>query len=452
MKKSRLGILWLCLFCLSPHLKAATSISQYGITWTFDKDYPSGQFCNGDYWVVGPVVIKQVTPGWDGTCNGSMVDPAPAATQGYRATWLYSPKYEESLRATFPLRLEGNKSLVSTIGLNPPAKGGASEGLDTAAVLTVLDKAPPADAFRPPYVAGEKPIYTASQVQWDRLPKLPVPAGVKLPPITEKMMKRVWLDHAAMKGNSVATIHPSSNMESYYFQYDASVVDLMVLLDIPERKELAMRLVQLGIDLYPISLGNGDAWRGYGGFGNGRKWPILFAGIMLDQNKFFVLPTMVKSDNSRTGTVDKFGEDGHTWYGKPAPGYPQGKPLWGNDASNQAVVFKRFMELGELHASGDKDIRDPDGLRDGPSLGYRAICSVSWVGEALAARLMGAMLIWNHPAFFDYEDRWMKEDGASQAINGRMHSGNLNAFLQQMWIAFRPKADDVKQRPRPGSS
>ncbi|NJL71890.1 MAG: hypothetical protein HC888_09930, partial [Candidatus Competibacteraceae bacterium] len=38
------------------------SISQYGITWTFDKEYPTGQFITGDPWVVGPVTVVSVSP------------------------------------------------------------------------------------------------------------------------------------------------------------------------------------------------------------------------------------------------------------------------------------------------------------------------------------------------------------------------------------------------------
>ena len=40
----------------------ASEISQYGITWRFDRDYPVGQFITGDWWVVGPVVVREVTP------------------------------------------------------------------------------------------------------------------------------------------------------------------------------------------------------------------------------------------------------------------------------------------------------------------------------------------------------------------------------------------------------
>ena len=32
----------------------ASSVTQYGITWTFDKAYPVGQFVTGDWWVGRP--------------------------------------------------------------------------------------------------------------------------------------------------------------------------------------------------------------------------------------------------------------------------------------------------------------------------------------------------------------------------------------------------------------
>ena len=38
------------------------SVSQYGMTWTFDKPARVGQFVNGDFYVVGPVTITAITP------------------------------------------------------------------------------------------------------------------------------------------------------------------------------------------------------------------------------------------------------------------------------------------------------------------------------------------------------------------------------------------------------
>src|SRR5437763_284412 len=36
------------------------SVSQYGITWTFDKPARVGQFVNGDWYVVGPVIVSDI--------------------------------------------------------------------------------------------------------------------------------------------------------------------------------------------------------------------------------------------------------------------------------------------------------------------------------------------------------------------------------------------------------
>ena len=37
-------------------------VSQYGITWRFDRPVKSGQFINGDWWVIGPVTVVGITP------------------------------------------------------------------------------------------------------------------------------------------------------------------------------------------------------------------------------------------------------------------------------------------------------------------------------------------------------------------------------------------------------
>jgi hypothetical protein len=40
----------------------ASVLQQFAITWTFDTDYPVGQFANRDFWVVGPVRIVGIDP------------------------------------------------------------------------------------------------------------------------------------------------------------------------------------------------------------------------------------------------------------------------------------------------------------------------------------------------------------------------------------------------------
>ena len=73
----------------------ATSISQFGITWTIAGTNQTGQYANGDYWVIGPVNIISITnslrilPADLGTnlsakLDGSMINPRAGSAH---TTW-----------------------------------------------------------------------------------------------------------------------------------------------------------------------------------------------------------------------------------------------------------------------------------------------------------------------------------------------------------------------------
>ncbi len=91
--------------------KAQTEVSQYGITWRFAAPARVGRFITGDWWIVGPVSITQVTPAPAAARNGSVVDPPAGKRQGDddRLTG-----YDASLRSKLPLGLRPGQSLVST--------------------------------------------------------------------------------------------------------------------------------------------------------------------------------------------------------------------------------------------------------------------------------------------------------------------------------------------------
>jgi len=97
------------------------------------------------------------------------------------------------------------------------------------------------------------------------------------------------------------------------------------------------------------------------------------------------------------------------------------------------------------------------------SEGYRrANTSNSWVGQALAVRLMHAERVWGHDAFFAYVDRWMTEDDTPfvAAIRdaggtdwtkvkpgdfGRQGCVMQAKFVREMWDQYRdnlPSARD----------
>jgi hypothetical protein len=97
-----------------------SSITQYGITWTFNAQHQYGQFVNGDYWVVGPVTIVSIShvhaAGVRDDLNGTMVNPRVVASQGYHPD---SNNYDSLLdySTQLPFTVTPGDSVVSTTGL-----------------------------------------------------------------------------------------------------------------------------------------------------------------------------------------------------------------------------------------------------------------------------------------------------------------------------------------------
>ena len=408
-------------------------VAQFGITWTLAEPARVGRYVTGDWWVVGPVTVAGVAPAPSPGRNGSAVNPAAGKRQGYDDR---IHGYDASPRASFPLALKPGQSLVSTasvetIGVKTPdtVRGQYCRGpLRTAAVLTCVASPPPRDAFRPPYVGTGKPAFTASQLRRDLLPRLKPPGKLPSLKLYERYLQRIWLDHLYEWPNRM--MHPLENMPDYGREITniVSAVSLMLLLEDPknERETLLLRFVQLGIDYYGVTRSDNDLWRANGGHNSGRKMPILVAGVLLGHDGM----KRVKAS---------FAEDEQTYYGK---GYRGQKALWRinrNDARNHEHL--------------------PPARWDGPpfkganngwkSEGYRRLNGPTWIGQALAARLLGAKGFWSHDAYFDYVDRWVNE-----AENGTVDKQTLKpagydpfygrgGFVRAMWQAYRAQADRI---------
>ncbi len=439
-----------------------TEVSQYGITWTFDKPVKAGRFITGDWWVVGPVKIVKVTPApGPGTSpeyafrlsnyndtslredttmrNGSMVVLRAGTKQGYDSR---SIDYRESESVSFPLVLPADRSLVSSIS-NPslPVRKFVSDlmwaeetmsdnVLRTAAVLTCLKEVPPANAFRPPYAGTVKPIFNTDMIQWGRLPSL-TPAG-EVPSWTqfERYLQRPWIDH--IMSWTQRRLAPSENGPDYGREYARviSIASLMVSLDVPRqtKERLTLSLIQKGIDLYGIAMAGGY-WNEGGGHSSGRKWPILFAGMMLGEPLMAQLPETAI-----------FQEDTQTYYGKGWFG--------------QTALYWMIKHHGKRSHYEEKP---PEMWEkwDSKTESYRNCCtSIAWVGTALTARYMKAIGLWRHDAFFDYVDRWMREDDPyAEARNGhprpRREGDTMDPFVTAMWKAHRKNAPKQEMAGNP---
>ncbi|HUJ32900.1 MAG TPA: hypothetical protein VLY23_16575 [Candidatus Acidoferrum sp.] len=451
----------------------ATSITKDGITWTFSQAVPVGQFVNGDYYVVGPVTITAINPPPTTSSpyeNGSVKNlPTANSKSGFDSrlndgtdeSWWF----DATLRSYPPISVKPGDALVSSISLptihSAPEVMRASDmsasPVASVSVLTVLATAPSADAFRPSYCDRSQAIYHADALQRNLLPSLapPNPSGTPTLATFEGYYRRPWIDT-----NPFLFDAPADYMPSYgqHIAFADSYASLLLMLNFPaaNKVNLTNYFVQYGIDLYGC-VQAGYGWPAFGGHRSGRKLPILFAGILLNNAGMM---------NVSADYPNQFGEDMQTLYIKNLP--PAGSYLaawqgatviygghYGVNADGSVVSPGLYGPYEQLQPANWPLINPNEQLGEA----YRRCCtSVSWVGEALTMHIMHAENVWNYPAFFDYVDRWMTEDDTQavaeiKAQSGFDYSANWDrqgqtrywlqgefpqyTFIDDMWAAYR---------------
>ena len=417
----------------------ASSITKDGITWTFSAPVPLGQFANGDYYVVGPVTITAITPQPTTSSpylNGSEKNlPTMNGKTGFDSRLSDSKDqsywFDAALRAYPPLTLKPGDALVSTISLptihSVPevmrSSDKSASPVASASVLTVLASAPPPDAFRPSYCDRNQTIYRAGSLHRDLLPSLAPPNPAKTPTLAqfEALYRQPWIDT-----NPFLFDAPANYMPSYgeHIAFADSYAGLLLMLNFPasQKVNLTNYLIQYGIDLYGC-VQAGVGWPAFGGHHSGRKLPIVFAGILLND---------AGMKNVSANYPDKFGEDMQTLYIKDLPPAGTYQRAWqgataiygghyGVHADGTPVKAGVYGPYEQLQPK-DWPLLTPPGEQLGEA--YRRCCtSVSWVGEALVIHLLRAESIWNHPAFFDYVSRWMTEDDSQAVAQIKSQSG-----------------------------
>jgi len=487
------------------------SVSQYGITWTFERPAPVGRFVNGDYYVVGEVTVTDIDPRprfgaevaddeldanekrameWGGlkrdgiVRNGSMLNPPARQRVAYDSgikNW-----YRAELAARLPIRMKPGDSLVSTISLklgevvSTPYTGMRNprynvfvravednSPVKTAAILTCMAGPQPPDAFRPAYCDTENRVYRTRDLKRGLLKNLPRPTAccrreghsLKVYPASDpprpenlpkmekwvRVFQRPWVNTGFFGFEQ-----PMQNMPHYeqWIGQAMSMAGLMLMLDYPaeEKEPLLVGVVQTGIDYWGAVRNGHPGWEGWGGHGSGRKFPIVFAGLLLGDEQM--------ASPTKSFPNVNFGEDNQTMYGDCWTGakvcfaghsgvHADGtvpRPKWGP---------YEHMPPSQWKNEGDRMNMQSESYR-------RANSSSSWPGQALVMRLMGAEEQWNHDAFFDYVDRWMYEDDREhrREINRFFPSSGLTStetwfrqgqawepFVTDLWFQYRPTLD-----------
>jgi hypothetical protein len=444
-------------------LPVLTQITCYGITWTFSQPQRVGRFVNGDYYVVGEAVVADIEPlptPANGQ-HGSMLNIQPNLQRTGFDSRVESGRYDASLRVYPPITLRPGNKLVSSRSSGTANAKCVMRPFDTSespvasvSILTSVDVPQPPDAFRPSYAAGSTRTYLSRNLRRQLLPRL---APVQhVPPWAEfeGYLRRPWVDSVFFNFDVPAEYMASYGRENGYLM---SFAGLLLTLDAtPEEKEpLLVYLTQYGIDLYGLLEQGHSGWQGFGGHGSGRKFPIVLAGLMLDQEGMKAPP-------------GQFGEDMQTIWVSETP--PAGTYTNSWHLKPETVVYAGHVGTNGESVSagwGPYEHLAPAAWKNTLGESYRRCCtSVSWVGEALAARLIpGMQTAWNHPQFFGYVDRWMftpddpRDLATIQGATGlavdadfmqgqswRILSGGgyyqpHRTFVDEMWAAYRNRPE-----------
>lgn len=405
-----------------------TTISQHGVTITFDKSYGCGTFANGDYWVVpdspgGMVTVDAMSPAFTGSEHGWEVNPESVQDQGFDSRAF---GWDAGRVPSLPYAAGPGQSIVKAVSVDA-ADVDCRPCLDTAVVLTVLDDAPPADGvstFRPPYFGPAKPLVDVSTMRLDLLPTLTAtPSAPTLDAIAQRY-QRVQLDH---QNNWIGRmLHPVQNMPDYGADIgrDSGDAALRLMHDEDEsaKRPAAINFVQFGIDLYYMMLG-GQTWPANGGHHNGRKLALVMAAELLDDDDM--------RQTIAGAPYGTFGEDGILTYGDQAQ-----QVLFGQACSEQDYW------VNQTDQSGGRTCLDPYGYIDGgetPGGSYQFCCnSQTWKGTALALLLMPELrCLWNNEMFVDYVDRWIERGAHAQPDPCAPSDGNL----ANLGVTFGPDGD-----------
>jgi hypothetical protein len=461
-------------------LEKKDKVTQYGITWTFDKPVPVGKFITGDWYVVGPVTVTMIDPkplygdevketihkisikenDYKGKCarHGSMLNPKiPKQTHttlkvnkvGFDSR-LPESRYDPQLFSKLPIAMKPGDALVSTISReNSEIVKFAGQHIDAIrcqAVLACLAEPQPADAFRVSYCdSANSKVYLARDLKRELLLKI---ARIGDMPKSlarhARQFQRPYIDIVEM-----GLAAPLENMPHYGQMIAEDVGEATLLLNADysaeEKERLLVNLVQVGIDFWGLTRA-GRPWQAHGGLHSGRKWPIVFAGIMLGdeqmQSPMKHYPECRFAEDDQTAFCPYTYKDkvyDQCWTG--AKVFFVGHSSWLN--GGRSGSFEGGSGPIELFHPKDWPIPGKPVLS---SEGYRrANTSPCWVGQALAMRLMHVEKIWNHDPFFAYVDRWMTEDDTQHVQvlkeNGRQDMTNTKPgeFYRQGYVSNGPK-------------
>lgn len=385
----------------------APSGTANNIVYTFDKPYSCGQFANGDWWVSpdsagGTVTISSISPAQTTrsssghVMNGAMVNPSSATQQGFDGD-IPGGGYVSGLTATVPITINTTTTPISSVvkaASTAVATSGNNPQFQFVAVLTVINTAADMSGqFRPSYFGTSGKFQLAvSSINTSSLGQYNLSAVSAVAAYTFTQLATdtsgLQLDHFNKYINQYLHAYDNSYLNTGYGS-EASIFYSRPLVkfasndfkySISAHKQALINYLQICIDLAGDVQGGTSFDGSGGGYGFGRKLPLLFAGQVLQNSTITGLAS--------SGT---FAED-LSFYQSTSTG----RVLHGEYYSYGGLysMWPNIFFQDEVTGSGSKTVKDPMGWTDsgsGASAGAYLACCVAAPTryEAMAASMLG---------------------------------------------------------------
>lgn len=395
-------IVLLLILLTSTTFGATTNvISKFGITFYFDAPVTNGWFINGDPWVQAPVTITNITPVWTGSDNGAEINPKWGGLQGFCDEINFDP----ALRAAPPFTIPTNATIVATIGT-----GIATPMIKTALALTVLQTAPATNAFRPPYIGNDKPVYTLSDVQTNLLPTYSaaissVPSIASLLALWTNSLMMDHMEGYARRGR------PQDVLEDYEPANSKLMIEaaLRIMLDDPwaDRLPLAIQWWQYTLDRsYVCAAG----YRATGtGHNPGHRMRAVYGATLFN----------ISAHKTIFASANDFHEDIYLYRSSVTDDV-----LWGQGGTESQYWGWIRTKSGSRSYSDPYELIDGGDYRFGAGE-YQIITSQSLMNSALLARVIPSLTNSIPSAQWlnlnEYAERW-------KTIGGLMSGDNAAPF------------------------
>lgn len=424
--------IWIVILCflLSAQSLGANSVKSGSITWTFDQDYPTGQFANGDWYAVGPkgITIISISPEWDGQKNGAQINPLMnRSLQGLDTRISTSGiKYDNTLNVAddLPISIQPNQSIISVVGKDNASR---SPWMEEAQVLTVLSATPPENSFRPPYAGTDKTIRgQTTDIDWSWVLDLPHPPNARSP---NKAIGNIQIDWWEQWQSSDMKTANTEHTYGRAIAYEAATAVLWLhLSNSRSKKEATMiDIVQRGIDNFGLVKSNENGWWPNGGHNLGRKLPFLIAAKALNDTEMMSYST-VESSGRRA-----WHEDEQHFY--VSSEQIDRQPSLNSDGSRPYVdriaYTHEHLGIADWTSNRHTELHRATPRWTGWSgSGYRFANGGPNVGQVAAAMLSGLESAWDAPAFFDYirERYWPSEEGKRQNAFNQIYLFHAEMF------------------------